>query len=112
MRTAAITGTSKLLSRLLRRSHGLADSLTSQLKLSRILLLKPCCLGDVLLTTPLLAALRRDYPEAEITYAVGAWARPMIEGSRHVDEVLTIPDRWTPGSISVVARELRRRHID
>ena len=112
MRTAAISGTSKLLSLLLRRSHGPADSPTSQLNLSRILLLKPCCLGDVLLTTPLLAALRRNYPQSEITYAVGAWARPMIETSRHIDAVLTIPDRWTVGSIPIVARELRKRGFD
>ncbi|MGN6697692.1 MAG: lipopolysaccharide heptosyltransferase, partial [Thermomicrobiales bacterium] len=28
----------------------------------RILVLRPCCLGDVLLTTPLLAALAALYP--------------------------------------------------
>ena len=112
MRTTAITAGSRLLRFVLRSSGSLIGVARSGIAPSRILLLKPCCLGDVLLTTPLLAALRHGYPEAEITYAVGAWARPMIEGSRHVDEVLTIPDRWTPGSIPVVARELRRRHFD
>ena len=75
-------------------------------------MLKPCCLGDVLLTTPLLATLRHGYPDAHITYAVGSWSRPMVETSRHVDAVMTIPDRWTPGSIVAVARALRQRQFD
>ncbi len=112
MRTAAITGASKLLRLLLRGSGRLAGAARTGTEPSRILLLKPCCLGDVLLTTPLLAALRRGYPRAEITYAVGAWARPMIDGSQHVDSVITIPDRWTPGSILAVARELRRHDFN
>lgn len=75
-------------------------------------MIKPCCLGDVLLTTPLLAAVRAAYPRASITYAVGRWSRPMVEHSVHVDAVLELPDRWTPGSLSAAAQELRRRGFD
>ena len=102
MRTAAITAASRLLRLLLRSS-----SPRAAIDPARILILKPCCLGDVLLTTPLLAALRYGYPEAEITYAAGAWSRPMLEGNPHVDRLLTVPDRWTPGSLLAVARALR-----
>src|SRR6185437_1023257 len=35
----------------------------------RILVIKPCCLGDVLMTTPVLAALRARFPQAVIDYA-------------------------------------------
>jgi lipopolysaccharide heptosyltransferase II len=73
-----------------------------------VLIIKPCCLGDVLLTTPLLAAIRTAYPAAQITYAVGSWARPMVASSQHIDATLTLPDRWTPGSLLATARELRR----
>lgn len=78
----------------------------------RIVVLKPCCLGDLLMTTPLLAALRYRFPDASITYAVGAWSRPVVETSEHVDDVLVIPDRWTLGSMRAVAEELRRRNFD
>ncbi len=78
----------------------------------RILVLKPCCLGDVLLSTPLVAALRRGFPAVELTFAVGAWSRPMLAGSPDIDQVLTVPDRWTLGSLLAVARELRRRRYD
>ena len=53
-----------------------------------ILILKPCCLGDVLMTTPLVGTLRAAYPEARIDYAVGEWARPAVATSPDIDEVL------------------------
>lgn len=77
-----------------------------------VLILKPCCLGDVLLTTPLVAAIRTHYPEATITYGVGQWSRPMIATSQHVDAIVTLPDRWTPGALLAVARALRERAFD
>ena len=109
LRTAGITGGSKLLRLLLRPQKRSSSTLPDP---GRILLLKPCCLGDVLLTTPLLETVRRSFPRAEITYAVGQWSRPMIETSPHVDAVLTVPDRWTPGSALAAARELRRARFD
>ena len=110
IRTATITGASKLLRLLVRPRRG--NDSQPLVDPRRILLLKPCCLGDVLLTTPLLEAVRRGFPSAEITYAVGQWSRPMVETSRHVDNVLVVPDQWTPGSMLVVARDLRQRHFD
>ena len=62
--------------------------------------------------TPLLHALRRAYPQAEITYAVGAWSRPMIATSQDIDEIIVIPDRWTPGSFIAAARVFRARQFD
>ena len=55
----------------------------------RILILKPCCLGDVLMATPVVAALRERFPESTIDFAVGRHARPAIES--HPD-IATIVD--------------------
>jgi len=55
----------------------------------RILLIKPCCLGDVLWTTPTIAALRARYPSSIVHYAVSAYAAPAILGHPLVDRVIT-----------------------
>lgn len=78
----------------------------------RILIVKPCCLGDVLLTTPLVARIRSSFPDAQITYAVGGWSLPMVATSQHVDAVITLPERWTWGALLAVARAFRTRRFD
>jgi lipopolysaccharide heptosyltransferase II len=52
---------------------------------SSILIIKPCCLGDVLMATPVIAALRQAFPKARIDFAVGDWARAMVENNPHLD---------------------------
>jgi ADP-heptose:LPS heptosyltransferase len=83
---------------------------------SNILILKPCCLGDVLMTTPVLAALRRAYPHARISYAVGQWSRQALANNPNVDQII---DCGTAGNgpfrLSAfwqLSRELRRQHFD
>ena len=53
-----------------------------------IVVIKPCCLGDLLLATPALAALRAAYPHASISLAVSAWARPAVENNPHIDTIV------------------------
>jgi ADP-heptose:LPS heptosyltransferase len=83
---------------------------------ARILVLKPCCLGDVLMTTPLLAGLRRAYPNARITYAVGAWSRKALEGNPNVDEFIDCgavgSGRYRPADVVALVKALRRQHFD
>jgi lipopolysaccharide heptosyltransferase II len=55
-----------------------------------ILVLKPCCLGDVLMTTPLVSTLRTAYPDAVIDYAVGAWSRPAVVTNPDINEVIPL----------------------
>lgn len=53
--------------------------------LGSIVILKPCCFGDVMLTTPLLGIIRRAYPEARINFAVGPHSRPAVEANPLID---------------------------
>jgi lipopolysaccharide heptosyltransferase II len=69
--------------RCFRRPVALADLATA-----RILLLKPCCLGDVLFSTPLVRELRRALPAAHLTYGVGAHSRAALAGNPHLDALL------------------------
>lgn len=50
-----------------------------------MLILKPCCLGDVLMATPLARALATAWPDARIDWAVDAHSRPALAGNPHVD---------------------------
>ena len=53
-----------------------------------IMVIKPCCLGDLVMTTPLLDVIHRAYPMATITYVAGSWSKVIPEHSPAVDEVI------------------------
>ncbi len=57
----------------------------------RILLIRPDHLGDVLLSTPAIRALRETRPEAEIYMLVGPWSGPLLSHYPEIDRVLTFP---------------------
>lgn len=79
---------------------------------SRILVVRRCCFGDVLLTTPLLAALDAAFPAAHITYATGAWSRAALDGNPHVDRVLTLRGPMQAVTWLALVRRLRSRRFD
>jgi lipopolysaccharide heptosyltransferase II len=70
---------------LLRIPFRLAPRSASFHTLNSILIIKPCCLGDVLMATPVIAALRQAFPRARIDFAVGGWSRAMVENNPHLD---------------------------
>ncbi len=47
----------------------------------RIVLLKPCCIGDVLMATPLARSLKAAWPDARIDWAVGDHSRSVLVGN-------------------------------
>jgi ADP-heptose:LPS heptosyltransferase len=82
----------------------------------RIVLVLPCCIGDVVLATATLQALRRGYPDAHITWAVGSWSKPAIEHHDLLDAILdtgseALPVR-TPSGLLHFVRQLRAGQYD
>jgi heptosyltransferase-2 len=51
-------------------------------------------LGDVLVATPLFAALRARFPEARVLAGVGAWAAPLLVENPDVSEVVDVSAPW------------------
>ncbi len=80
----------------------------------RIALLKPCCIGDIVLTTPLLCALRRAYPDSPIDWWAGSWSLPVVKGHPSLTGVVdTGPlanPASNPGSLLMLIRSLRAGH--
>ncbi len=64
---------------------------------SRILIVQPGDLGDLILSTPAIHALREAHPTAFIGLLAVSHAAPVIEGTGLVDVVITL-DRKTAGS--------------
>ena len=54
----------------------------------KILMVKLSAIGDVIHTLPALNALRRHYPEAEITWLVESGAAPLIMDHPSLDRLL------------------------
>lgn len=54
----------------------------------RILIYKLDHLGDVLLATPALRAIRKRFPAAEIRIVVGEWSQTVLQNSPNVDEIV------------------------
>lgn len=60
-------------------------------KQPRILLIRPDFLGDLILTTPVLNALKTAVPDAHITMMVGPWSKEVVEHHPAVDQLLLCP---------------------
>jgi ADP-heptose:LPS heptosyltransferase len=58
---------------------------------SRILVLKPSSLGDIVHTLPAVAALRAKFPAAHITWMVNPEWAPLLERNPHINETLVFP---------------------
>jgi len=69
-----------------------------------VLLVRFSSIGDILLTTPLVRALRRRHPEARIVYVTKQGMTPLVSDNPHVHEVVALePDE----PIRHFARRLR-----
>jgi ABC-type polysaccharide/polyol phosphate transport system ATPase subunit/GT2 family glycosyltransferase len=77
--------------RLLRKkwpSTYLIPSFTEGQAPQKILLIKLITLGDVVMATPVIEAVRKKYPQAEITFATSELYRDLIEGNPYLDRVI------------------------
>ncbi len=81
----------------------------------KILLVRLRQIGDVAFTTPAIAALRRRFHDAHVTYLVEPAAAPIVAGNPHLNEVMVVPRRGgIRGLMADIAlgRALRRAHYD
>ena len=88
--------------------------MTPRIAPARIALLLPCCIGDALMATATLAALRRAWPQAHVTWLAGGATRAVISGHDQLDATLEcdpLPQR-SPVSLWRLLRQLRAGRFD
>ena len=68
-------------------------------------------IGDTVLATPSLDALRRFLPDAQIDVLLEDWVAPVLEGFEAVDNILTV-ERKSKKSRFETARKIRRNRYD
>ena len=80
-------------------------------RVRRVLVVRLRSIGDTVLSTPSLFALRRFLPEARIDVLLEDWVAPVLDGLEYVDNVITI-ERGSIASRLRVARWLRAARYD
>jgi len=112
--------------RLIPAAGGLADSsrVGSGEDVRGILVVELWNIGDIVLTLPFLAQLRRIFPHARVTLLARPLAREVLQGTGLVDEFIATDLGWTAktakgnplavhwNALFRVWRELRRRRFD
>jgi ADP-heptose:LPS heptosyltransferase len=78
---------------------------------SRILVVQLRRLGDVILTTPALAALKTRYPAAKVDFLVEEPGAEAVAGNPSIDEILVYRAK-TPWEALAWALKIRRRRYD
>ena len=69
-------------------------------------------MGDVVMTTPSITALRKGLPSVHISYVIEAPYRDLIEGNPHVDRVIVLPKPMGTKTFVNVAWAIRKERFD
>ncbi|HEY2961649.1 MAG TPA: glycosyltransferase family 9 protein [Pyrinomonadaceae bacterium] len=77
----------------------------------RVLVVRLRSIGDTVLATPSLFALKRFLPHAQIDILVEDWVAPLLDNHPHVDNVVVL-ERSGVVARTLVARELRAARYD
>ena len=80
-------------------------------EVKRVLVIRLRSIGDAVLTTPSLVALRRFVPQAQIDVLLEDWVAPVFEGLDVIDRVITIP-KENRSARARIARQLRAARYD
>ena len=80
-------------------------------KVQRLLIVRLRSIGDTVLTTPSLYALRRFLPQARIDILLEDWVAPVLESFEYVDNVIELEGGSTAARFQV-AREIRSTQYD
>ena len=76
-----------------------------------VLVVRLRSIGDAVLTTPSLYALKRFLPHARVDILLEDWVAPVLEGFEYVDNIITLK-RGSTTARALVARHIRSARYD
>jgi heptosyltransferase II len=53
--------------------------------------IKPCCLGDMLMATPVIRSISQQFPGADITVVTSRWSQPAIQTNPRISHLIIYP---------------------
>lgn len=89
----------------------LAPAIWDWQTVKRVLVVRLRSIGDTVLATPALFALKRFLPHASVDILLEDWVAPLLDGFPYVDSVITV-ERKSTSSRARVARQLRANRYD
>lgn len=82
----------------------------------KILLFKIGAIGDVIMTTPLIKALRKRYPNYVIDYLVGMHSQKVLENNPHINDIIGFDEKifFDKRAFSALGliKSIRKRNYD
>jgi len=81
-----------------------------KVKISKILIIKPHAIGDVLLSTPVIENLRYHFPNTVINFLTQTYCRDVLIGNPYLDRVLTYDLEYDSGYF--IIKMIRRQKYD
>ena len=81
----------------------------------RILLIRTDRIGDVLLTTPAIEAVRKKFPSAHIAVMIRPYVKDIVDGNPYIDEIIIYDKYGRHKSIRAsyrFAKELKKKNFD
>ncbi|MBC8204348.1 lipopolysaccharide heptosyltransferase II [bacterium] len=82
----------------------------------KVLIFRNQGIGDLILITPAIRAIRHLHPEAHISVFTGDWSKSSVEGNPHIYEIISYPDPWIQNKklfrILQLTAKLRRKRFD
>ena len=87
-------------------------SRTDPSRFRKVLLIRLRRIGDIILTTPAVKALRTALPRAELVYVVEEPYRKLVEGNPDIDRVVAVPKGQSRREFLALVRAIRKDGYD
>lgn len=81
-------------------------------KLQKILIIRSSSIGDILLTTPLLRLLRRQFPRAEIAMVIKKQFTELVRTNPNINYLITFDSTRGLKELVRIRREIKKQHFD